>query len=68
HGEPALQVFAVEAVGERQLYAQIESGAELLRGYIETTSQPMWCIEFTEPVNLRETEPEIIRQIFSNEC
>lgn len=67
-GEPTLQVFAVEAVSGRQLHAQSEGAAELLRGYIETTSQPMWCIEFTEPVNLRETESEVIRQIFSNEC
>jgi PAS domain S-box-containing protein len=67
-GQHSLHMYAVESVAGRELLAELRSGAELLRGFIETTSQPMWCIEFTEPVNLRESEPEIIRQVFSNEC
>lgn len=67
-GRPCLQIYAVENLASREFLIELRHGAELLRGFIETTSQPMWCIEFTEPVNLRESESEIIRQVFANEC
>lgn len=66
--QDCLRLYAVESVAGREHLAELRSGAELLRGFIETTSQPMWCIEFTEPVNLLESEAEIVRQVFSNEC
>jgi PAS domain S-box-containing protein len=41
---------------------------EVLRGFTETSSEAMWCIEFSEPVDLSQNEREIVRQVFENDC
>ncbi len=40
---------------------------EMLRSFINTSKDALWCIEFTEPVDLTAPEAEIIRQVFENE-
>jgi PAS domain S-box-containing protein len=52
----------------RSLVAELESRAVMLAGFIEASSEAMWCMEFTEPVDLRVSEEEIIRQVFENDC
>ena len=41
---------------------------EMLRSFVGTSNDALWCIEFAEPVNLTAPEAEIIRQVFENEC
>ena len=41
---------------------------EMLRSFVGTSKDALWCIEFAEPVNLTAPEDEIIRQVFENEC
>ena len=41
---------------------------EVLRSFVDTSRDALFCIEFLEPVDLTAPEPEIIRQVFENEC
>lgn len=41
---------------------------EVLRNFVNTSKDALFCIEFLEPVDLTAPEPEIIRQTFENEC
>jgi PAS domain-containing protein len=41
---------------------------EVLRGFVETSSEAMWCIEFSEPVDVSQSEREIVHQVFQNDC
>jgi PAS domain-containing protein len=41
---------------------------EVLRSFVNTSRDALFCIEFMEPVDLTAPEPEIIRQVFENEC
>lgn len=41
---------------------------EMLRSFVSTSRDALWCIEFVEPVDLTAPEAEIIRQVFENEC
>ncbi len=41
---------------------------DVLRGLVETSCEPMWCIEYAEPVDITVGDREIIRQVFENEC
>lgn len=40
----------------------------MLRNFVYASKDALFCIEFTEPVDLEAPEPEIIRQTFENEC
>lgn len=68
HGFAMLQLVAIERDATLKLLATLRERSEVIQGFIETSSEPMWCIEFTEPVDLTQNEPEIIRQVFANEC
>ena len=50
-----------------QLEALIYS-EELHRTFVQTASEAMWCIDFSEPVDLTRGPLEIVRQIFENDC
>ena len=41
---------------------------EVLRNFVDTSKDALFCIEFLEPVDLTAPEPEIVRQAFENEC
>ncbi len=41
---------------------------EVLRNFVDTSKDALFCIEFLEPVDLTAPEPEIIRQVFENDC
>lgn len=49
-------------------FARIKRENDMLRGFVGTSKDALWCIEFVEPVDLTAPEPEIIRQVFENEC
>lgn len=68
HGHAVLQLVAIERDATLKLLATLRERSEVIQGFIETSSEPMWCIEFTEPVDLSQNETEIIRQVFANEC
>jgi PAS domain S-box-containing protein len=44
------------------------SSEEVLRGFVQTSSEAMWCIEFSEPVDIGLDDHEIVRQVFENDC
>jgi PAS domain S-box-containing protein len=41
---------------------------EVLRGFVQTSSEAMWCIEFSDPVDIGQSRREIVRQMFENDC
>ncbi|WP_322046682.1 PAS domain-containing protein [Paraburkholderia sp. J67] len=62
------RLFVCETTRPELLMGALIDHTEVLRGFIETSSEPMWGIEFDEPVDLRGTEDDIVRQVFVNEC
>jgi PAS domain S-box-containing protein len=62
------RLFAYELTRPEVLMGALIDHTEVLRGFIETSSEPMWGIEFDEPVDLTCTEDDIVRQVFVNEC
>ena len=48
--------------------AALMRSEEVLRGYARTASEAMWCIEFSEPVDITLGDDEIVRQVFENDC
>lgn len=51
-----------------QELASLRQENTMLRNFMDTSRDALFCIEFTEPVDLTAPEPEIIRQTFENEC
>jgi len=47
---------------------QIAEENELLRNFVATSRDALWCIEYIEPVDLSAPESEIVRQLFENDC
>ncbi|HMB75286.1 MAG TPA: PAS domain-containing protein [Kiloniellaceae bacterium] len=47
--------------------ARLKRENEMLRSFIATSKDALWCIEFSEPVDLTAPESEIVRQVFENE-
>ncbi|MDR0717416.1 MAG: PAS domain-containing protein [Azoarcus sp.] len=41
---------------------------EVLHGFAQTSSEATWCIEFSEPVDIGQSDSEIVRQVFENDC
>lgn len=41
---------------------------EIHRAFAQSSSEAMWCIDFSEPVDLTRGTNEIIHQVFNNEC
>lgn len=47
---------------------QLIYSEEIHRAFVQTATEAMWCIDFSEPVDLNHGPAEIIRQIFENDC
>lgn len=47
---------------------EIAEENELMRNFVATSRDALWCIEYTEPVDLSAPEAEITRQLFENDC
>ncbi len=48
--------------------SRLEHATEMLNGFTDASTEAMWCIEYTEAVDLSIGEQEILRQVFENEC
>jgi PAS domain S-box-containing protein len=68
HQHLRVRLFAWELTRPELLMGALIDHTEVLGGFIETSSEPMWGIEFDEPVDLTCTEDDIVRQVFVNEC
>lgn len=67
--EPSLlRVTALYAPESQCRLDELIESEALLRSFVEASSEAMWCIEFTEEVDLTLGEHETIRQVFENEC
>lgn len=66
--EGAVWLVGLNDAARGQHIRELESRAEMLAGFIDASSEAMWCLEYTEPVDLTRSVPEIIRQVFENEC
>jgi len=49
-------------------FKRVKRENDMLRDFVGTSKDALWCIEFVEPVDLTAPEAEIIRQVFENEC
>lgn len=65
---PCLRLTGLETGALRRRLRELERSDEMLRGLIESITEPIWCIEYAEPVDVTVSDREIIRQIFENEC
>lgn len=64
----AWRVTAIPTPGfERWINDLVQSKA-LLESFAELSSEAMWCIEFSEPVDLSVDDDDVIRQVFENDC
>lgn len=67
-GPPLLRFTAAYDVRCAHWLEDLLLSEEVLRGFVQTSSEAMWCIEFSEPVDISLGEMEIVRQVFENEC
>lgn len=66
--DPCLRLTGLEISALHRRIRELERSDEMLRGLIESSTEPIWCIEYAEPVDITVSDREIIRQIFENEC
>lgn len=66
--DPVIRIAGFDDGVHAEYVAALERAAELLTGFMDASTEAMWCIEYTEPVNLSAGEPEVVRQVFENEC
>lgn len=67
-GTPLLRFTACYDSRCEDWLAELMRSEEVLRGYARTASEAMWCIEFSEPVDITLGDDEIVRQVFENDC
>lgn len=67
-GQPLLRFTACFDPRSPHWLENLILSEEVLRGISEASSEAMWCIQFTEPVDLGQGDQEIIRQVFENDC
>lgn len=63
-----LRIFGIDDTSNRTHIERLERATEMLNGFIDASTEAMWCIEYAEPVDLTASEPEIVRQVFENDC
>lgn len=67
-GLPVLFLAGLETGASVNLIHDLREKATVLQEFLDASTEAIWCIEFTEPVDLSQNEMEIIRQVFINEC
>ncbi|MDR1887885.1 MAG: PAS domain-containing protein [Zoogloeaceae bacterium] len=67
-GAPLLRFTACYDSRCEDWLAELIRSEEVLRGFARTASEAMWCIEFSEPVDITLGDAEIVRQVFENDC
>ncbi len=63
-----LRVIAIPAPGLQRWIEHLVQSEALLKSFAQLSSEAMWCIEFSEPVDLALCDDEIVRQVFENDC
>jgi len=66
--EDRIQILGIEDSFRTAHLRELESRAEMLAGFIDASSEAVWCIKYTEPVDLRHGVQEVVRQVFENKC
>lgn len=67
-GRPLLRITVLYDQRSDSWLPNLIRSEEMHRRFVQTSSEAMWCIEFSEPVDLTLGEHEIVRQVFENEC
>jgi PAS domain S-box-containing protein len=67
-GRPLLRVTVLYDPRSDSWLANLIRSEEMHRRFVQTSSEAMWCIEFSEPVDLTLGDHETVRQVFENEC
>ncbi|GHU07620.1 hypothetical protein AGMMS50225_04840 [Betaproteobacteria bacterium] len=67
-GPPLLRFTASYDVRGENWLEDLVLSEEVLRSFVQTSSEAMWCIEFTEPIDISLSDMEIVRQVFENDC
>jgi len=67
-GLPVLFLAGLENSASAEIIHNLKEKAQVLQEFLDASTEAIWCIEFTEPVDLSQNEMEIIRQVFINEC
>lgn len=67
-GPPLLRFTAAHDVRCAHWLEDLLLSEEVLRGFVQNSSEAMWCIEFVDPVDISLGDLEIVRQVFENEC
>ncbi|HEY0845666.1 MAG TPA: PAS domain-containing protein [Noviherbaspirillum sp.] len=67
-GRPLLRITVLYDQRSDTWLPNLIRSEEMHRRFVQTSSEAMWCIEFSEPVDLTLGEHEIVRQVFENEC
>lgn len=63
-----LRVTAIPTPGFQYWVDDLVRSKALLESFAALSSEAMWCIEFSEPVDLSTEDDEIVRQVFENDC
>jgi PAS domain S-box-containing protein len=66
-GQPLLRFTACYDIRCGHWLEDLVLSEEVLRGFVQTSSEAMWCIEFSEPVDIGLSDSEIVRQVFEND-
>ena len=66
-GRALIRLCALDDPQGEAALAELARSEETLRGLVQTSSEAMWCIEFSEPVDLTAGDQEIVRQVFEND-
>lgn len=67
-GSPTLRITALYDPAPQSWLEELIHSEDLHRTFVQTSSEAMWCIDFSEPVDLTKGDHETIRQVFENEC
>ncbi len=67
NGSTLMRLTALLDPDPRRWLDDLVESEELLRGFVQTSTEAMFCIDFTEPVDLTQGDHEIVRQVFENE-
>jgi PAS domain S-box-containing protein len=67
-GGRGLRLLGIEDAEYAAYVAKLEHATALLNGFADASSEAMWCIEYTEPVDVTAGAQEIVRQMFEHEC
>lgn len=65
---PCLRITALFDGDAQSGLEEIIYSEKIHRMFVESSSEPMWCIDFSEPIDLTRGTNQIIHQVFSNDC